>query len=116
MIHIFTLILTFVAYLLFTYFKILEVLKKKIKLLIKLSKILKYKKNSDDLFEKYYFLLLKGIIGQSLRILLFCFCIIVLVFLFHKIDKSFVKHLISIIGIIESILTFILLSFIKKNG
>ena len=81
----------------------------------KFIKLIKLKKVSDNWKEKVTLNYSKLLLFSSIKILFAILIIILVVFLFEKFIDNFLQSILTLLGIIETLLFFIIYHFLRKK-
>ena len=96
---------------------ILKIKKTVLELIDQIKKLPKMFKlsNQNEKYEKWYFDLSKNIFFSSLKILFFFLFLLISFLILYRINQTSILYLLSIIGIIETFLIFIIYLVIRKK-
>lgn len=103
------------SYELLRYLRFIYLFKVNINLYKKIFKLLTYKKVSDFRKEKAILNYSKNLFLNSIKIIIILLTVLFLVAILSYLDKNFFYFLSNILGIFETILLFIIYSYIRKK-
>ena len=94
--------------------KLLKIINSNLKIYKKIINIFKYKKSSDFRKEKLILNYSKSLFIISIKIFFILTCILFFIFLLNKFSSSFIESAISVYGIIEITIVFLIYHQLRK--
>ena len=114
MIHLVLIFLIIISFEIIKYFKLLFLIKNCLNLYKKLFKLFQFKNVSDIWREKALLSYSKNLLIISVKIILILFIIILLFIILIYINENFKDLILSLFGIIETTILFILYFYVRK--
>ena len=106
---------TIIIYEFIRYVQLIEIVKSNFKIYQKILKLLQYKNVSDFRKEKLILNYSKTLLLVSIKIIVIIISILVFMMILNFISNSFINLVISILGIIELSIIFLIYLFIRKK-
>ena len=106
---------TIIIYEFIRYVKLINIIKSNLKIYQKILNLFRFKKVSDFRKEKLIFNYSKSLFLVSLKIVVILICILVFVIILNLISNSYLNFIMSISGIIELSIVFLLYHLIRKK-
>ncbi len=105
-----------IIYELIKYTKLLKIIKSSLKFYKKILNIFKFKKASDFRKQKLLFNYSKSLFIVSIKIFIILLSVLLLIFILNFLSNSFLKLVVSILGIFEISIIFIFYHQIRKRN
>ncbi len=113
--HILLIFSSVLIYEFIKYFNFLNIIKSNLKIYKKILKIFKYKNVSDFRKEKLIFNYSKSLLLVSIKIIGILIFILVFMIILNLLSNSYLSLVISILGILELSIVFLIYHFIRKK-
>ncbi len=113
--HILLVCSSVIIYEFIRYIRFNDILKSNIKIYKKIIKLFKYKNVSDFRKEKLIFNYSKSLFVVSIKIIAIISLLIILLFVLNILSKSYLNLIVSILGIIELSIVFMIYHFIRRK-
>ena len=113
--HLLLICSTIIIYEFIRYVKFTDIVKSNLKIYQKIIKLFKFKKVSDFRKEKLIFNYSKSLFIISVKIFLILISILIFMFILSLLSNSFLNLVISVFGIIELTLIFIIYHQLRKK-
>ena len=113
--HILLIFSSVLIYEFIKYFNFLNIIKSNLKIYKKILKIFKYKNVSDFRKEKLIFNYSKSLLLVSIKIIGILIFILVFMIILNLLSNSYLSLVISILGILELSIIFLIYHFIRKK-
>lgn len=114
LVHIFTVSLSLILYYIFSKYKFNKIIFNFLNIYKKLFKLFFSKNYSDNMKEELILKYSLNLFCKSIYFIGIFLIIIIFIYLLNYLNKSFISHILSIIGIIESIITIFIYFLLRK--